>query len=124
MQQWATATTPEPSAPYQKGPMHYKLPGFSQTGLLRTFWFHRIGRLGTAPVAFRVLAETRIVRKDNILLQELPSLCSRVLNATSRNGSAGVLIVGEPDISQYAPELNQARAEAEAARKRRALQCS
>jgi hypothetical protein len=104
--------------------MHYKLLGFSQTGVLRTFWFHRIGPLGTVPVAFRVLADTSIVRKHNIPLQELPSLCSRVLNATSGNGPAGTLIVGEPDISRYAAELHQARAEAEAARQRRALQCS
>jgi hypothetical protein len=104
--------------------MHYKLLGFSQTGVLRTFWFHCIGPLGTAPVAFRVLADTGIARKHNLPLQELPSLCSGVLNATSGDRPAGVLIVGEPDISQYAAKFHQARAEAEAARQRRALQCS
>jgi hypothetical protein len=104
--------------------MHYKLLGFSQTGVLRTFLFHRIGPLGTAPVALRVLADTRLARKHNIPLQELPSLCSRVLNATIGDGLAGVVIVGEPYIAQCGAELNQARAEAEAARLRRALQCS
>ena len=109
---------------YQKGPMHYKLLGFSQNGHLRTFWFHRIGPLGTAPVGFRVLADTSVVRKHNVPLQELPSLCTRVLNATCESGSAGALTLLEPDISQYAAELDQARAEADAARKRRALQSS
>jgi hypothetical protein len=104
--------------------MHYKLLGFSQTGVLRTFLFHRTGPLGTAPVAFRVLADTAIVRRHNVPLQELPCLCSRVLNATSEHAPAGALIVGEPDIFQYAAELEHARAEIDAARKRRALQCS
>jgi hypothetical protein len=104
--------------------MHYKLLGFSQTGVLRTFWFHRIGPLGTTPVALRVLVDTGLVRKHNIPLQELPSLCSRVLNATIGDELAGVVIVGEPYISQCGAELNQARADAEAARLRRALQCS
>ena len=62
--------------------MHYKLLGFLQVGTVRTFWFHRIGPLGTAPISFRVLADTLVARQYQVALQDLPSLCSRMLNAT------------------------------------------
>jgi hypothetical protein len=104
--------------------MHYKLLGFSQLGTVRTFWFHRIGAMGTVPVPFRVLADTSVARKYNVALQEMPSLCSRMLNATAADTPAGTRILAEQDISMYAAELDLARAEADAARKRRALQCS
>jgi hypothetical protein len=104
--------------------MHYKLLGFSQMSTVRTFWFHRIGPLGTAPVAFSVVTDTCVARKCNLPLQELPSLCSRMLNATSGDEPAGALTLGERDIAAYAAELDQARAAMDAARMRRALQCS
>lgn len=104
--------------------MHYKLLGFSQIGTLRTFWFHGIGPLGSAPVPCRVLADTRVARKYNLSLQELPSLCSRMLNAGTGERPPDAQIMGECDISMYAAESAQARAEAEAARKKRALQSS
>lgn len=104
--------------------MHYKLLGFSQKIAVRTFWFHRIGPLGTAPVLFSVLADTRLARECNVPLQELPSLCSRMLNTTSGDAPAGSLILGEREIAGYAAELDLVRAEADAARMRRALQCS
>src|SRR3954454_24946569 len=53
--------------------MHYKLLGFSQNGAVRTYRFHRIGVLGTAPVPFTVLADTDVARQHNVTLQELPT---------------------------------------------------
>ena len=104
--------------------MHYKLLGFLQVGTVRTFWFHRIGPLGTTPISFRVLADTWVARQYQVALQDLPSLCSRMLNATPDDGPGGARLVSEREISLYGAELDAARAETEAARKQRALQCS
>ena len=104
--------------------MHFKLLGFSQKDNLRTFWFHRIGPLGAAPVPFSVLADTCVARQHNVPLQELPSLCTRLLNATGEQGRADALTVGEADIRLYSAELDTARAEMEVARKRRSLQAA
>ena len=101
--------------------MHYKLLGFSQNGSLRTFWFHRMGPLGAIPIPFTVLADTSVARQYNVPLQELPSLCSRLLNATSDDRPSGALTVGDADLSIYAAEMEAARADTEAARKRRSL---
>lgn len=99
--------------------MHYKLLGFSQKDSVRTYWFHRIGPLGTEPVPFSVRADTREVRKHNIPLQELPSLCSRLLACTRASQSASSLTVHEADLSRCAAELNSARADSVAAAQKR-----
>lgn len=88
------------------------------------FWFHRIGPLGAAPIPFRVVADTRATREHNVPLQELPSLCTRLLNATGEDEPAGSLTVREADIAVFAAELDTARAETEAARKRRSVKSS
>lgn len=86
--------------------MHYKLLGFSQKNCLRTFWFHRIGALGSTPVSFRVLADTSSARQHAVPLQELPSLCTRLLHATDETTPAGAaLVIGEGDLEMYAAEL-------------------
>ena len=101
---WATASLvahPFPAAEL----MHYKLLGFSQNGAVRTYRFHRIGVLGTAPVPFTVLADTDVARQHNVTLQELPTLCSRLLNAINEDRPPDTLILGEADVCVYGAEL-------------------
>lgn len=101
--------------------MHYKLLGFLQKDNVRMFWFHRIGPPGAVPIPFTVLADTLATREHNVPLQELPSLCTRLLNAAGEDEPACLLTIREADMAVYAAELETARAETEAARKRRSL---
>ena len=108
---------------HRRETMHYKLLGFSEKDSVRTFSFHRIGPLGTTPVAFKVLADMRLAREHKVPLQELPSLCSRLLEGTSESGPAGVLTLGAAELSLCAAGLNAERAaQVAAAQKRRAAQ--
>lgn len=99
--------------------MYYKLLSFSQKENLRTFWFRRTGPIGAVSVPFTVLADTRVAREHRVPLQELPALCTRMLSAISEDERAGSLTVSEADFALYAAELDAARADTEAARKRR-----
>lgn len=102
--------------------MHYKLLGFSDKDSVRTFSFHRIGAPGTDPVAFSVVADIRLARGYDVPLQQLPSLCSRLLEGTSENGPAGVLTLGAADLSLCAAALHAESEHAAEARKRRAAE--
>jgi hypothetical protein len=98
--------------------MYYKLLGFSQDGSVRRFSFHRIA-IGEPPIPFSVIADTAIARRLNIPLQELPSLCSRMVSSTTPDTLAGPLTLGEAEMAACAAELAAAKAQAEAARQLR-----
>jgi hypothetical protein len=102
--------------------MHYKLLGFTQAGSVRRFWFSRIGPLGVTPVPFTVLADTAVARRYSVPLQELPVLCSRMLNAASDEAVAATLMLSEDEISVYAAEAAAAKAQIEAVARQRRLQ--
>jgi hypothetical protein len=87
--------------------MHYKLLGFSQRDGVRIFWFHRIGPLGTKPVPFHVLADTGAARQYKVPLQDLPSLCSRLLNAKADSDSPCAVTVGDRDLQNYAAGVSE-----------------
>lgn len=94
--------------------MHYKLMGFRQDGAIRRFWFHRV-EIGIPPVSVSVLADTSLARTFKLTLQELPSLCSRLLNANDR-GATGTLILSETEMAICAGENAAAAAQLDAAR--------
>lgn len=95
--------------------MHYKLLGFSQSGSVRRFAFERIG-IGEPTVHLTVLADTVLVRKYNLSLQELPSLCSRLLEKAGNDQPAATLSLSEAHLSTYAAESAAAKAEEAAKR--------
>lgn len=94
--------------------MHYSLMGFSQNGAIRRFRFNRI-EMGVAPISVTVLADTSLARTFNLGLQELPSLCSRLLNA-SQGMVVSTLVLGEAEMSISAAENAALAADIEAAR--------
>lgn len=90
--------------------MHYKLLGFSQSGSVRRFRFDRIVGDGTPSAAFTVLADITLVRKFQITLQELPSLCARILESRSDDQPAGTIVLTDADLQvQAAANLATAR---------------
>jgi hypothetical protein len=92
--------------------MHYKLLGFSQSGSVRRFSFQRVG-INATPTPFTVLADIMLARKFKLALQELPSLCSRLLERGGEDQPAGTLSLTEADMSMCAHE-NEAAALKEA----------
>lgn len=83
--------------------MHYKLLGFSQSGSVRRFSFQRVG-IGLTPTAFIVLADLILARKFNLTLQELPSFCSRILEAGDEDRPAEIVVFTEAQMHFYAAE--------------------
>lgn len=100
--------------------MHYKLLGFSENRGVRKFWFHRIGALGTAPIPFTVTADTSLARQNSVPLQVLPTLCTRLLNATTTQTPSGTLTLSESEMQIYAAEVQAAKAENDAKHRRNA----
>ena len=94
--------------------MHYKLLGFSHKDSVRQFLFERI-EIGVDPVRFTVIADIMIARSFNLSLQQLPSLCARLLQAAGEDESGGTLFLTETDMRVYAAE-NAVVAEQDAAR--------
>ena len=92
--------------------MEYKLLGFSQTGTVRKFWFQRVGELGDTPVRFSVLADVDLARRYRVPIQDLPSLCSRLLYAFTSGEPAGPLTLGEADMSSFSTQAMKAALEA------------
>jgi hypothetical protein len=98
--------------------VHYKLLGFSENRGVRKFWFHRIGALGTVPVPFTVTADTSLARQNSVPLQVLPTLCTRLLNATTTQTPSGALTLSESEMRIYAAEEQAAKAENDAKHRR------
>jgi hypothetical protein len=98
--------------------MHYKLLGFSEHSGVRRFQFHRIGPLGVIPIPFTVLADTSLARRHHVPLQVLPTLATRLLNATTDATPAGTLTLSESHLCIYAAEEKAAKAEFDARHKR------
>jgi hypothetical protein len=88
-------------------PMEFKLLGFSEVGAVRRFVFKKAGDPTDPP--FTVIADLALVRKFNVPLQDLPSLCARLLEARVEHLPATTLFVTDADLSVVA-EANSAAA--------------
>jgi hypothetical protein len=95
--------------------VHYKLLGFSQNGSVRQFSFERVGT-DTTPATFAVRADIMLARNFKLALQELPSLCSRLLENCGEAGPAGTMCLTEAEMSVHAA-ANAALADEEAAKR-------
>lgn len=95
--------------------MHYKLVGFSQQECLRQFRFERAGT-GVAHAPITVLADLTLVRKFEISLQELPSLCARFLEARPVDEPSGTLTLTDAELSLHAAANRSAALEDRAKR--------
>jgi hypothetical protein len=82
--------------------LHYKLLGFSQNDSVRRFKFERILGDGTSSGAFTVVADLALARNFRIMLQELPSLCSRILKSRSDDQPAGTIVLTDADLEVLA----------------------
>ena len=81
--------------------MHYKLLGFSQRDSARYFAFERTQQ-GSASAAFTVVADLALARKFRIPLQDLPSLCSRLLEAGPADAPEASLVLTDADLQVHA----------------------
>lgn len=81
--------------------MHYKLVGFQQSDSIRRFLFERTGDR-TATGTFTVVADLALARKFDIALQELPSLCSRLLESGADDRPAGTMFLGDAELTVHA----------------------
>lgn len=82
--------------------MHYKLLGFSQNDSVRSYQFERILGNGATSAAFTVFADVALARKFRITLQELPSLCARLLESRAEDHPAGDLVLTDADLEVHA----------------------
>jgi hypothetical protein len=81
----------------EDSPMQYKLLGFSENGAVRRFIFKKAGDPTDPP--YCVIADVALSRKFNVPLQDLPSLCARLLEASGENAGARTLIVTDADLT-------------------------
>ena len=103
--------------------MHYKLLGFSQHGSVRRFLFQRATGMETLSKPFEVHADILLARRFNVMLQDLPSLCSRLLMGAGEKPLSGPHRLSETEISAYAEELSIAAAEVALAAASRSDRC-
>lgn len=82
--------------------MHYKLLGFSQTDSVRRFVFQRVLGNGTASAEYTLIANVALARKFRVTLQELPSLCARLLEARPEDSPSGTIWLTDTDLSVHA----------------------
>ena len=82
--------------------MHYKLLGFSQHDSVRRFAFERVLGNGASSAAFTVVADLALARKFLITVQELPSLCSRLLESQSEDAPGGTVVLTNADLEVHA----------------------
>jgi hypothetical protein len=82
--------------------MHYKLIGFSQNDSVRRYQFERILGNGATSAAFGVFADVAVARKLRITLQELPSLCARLLESRAEDQPAGDVFLTDADLQVHA----------------------
>ena len=83
--------------------MEYKLLGFCQKGAVRRFSFQRT-EIGAKPLPFAVLVDVALAQKLKLPLQQLPSLCSRLLYASGEHELAKVVTLTESAMTIYASE--------------------
>ena len=103
--------------------MHYKLLGFSQEGSVRRFTFQRVN--AEAPKArFLVSVDLLLARRYEVPMQELPQLCSRVLQAGPDDAGSTRLSVTESDLHAAASRNATAAAEIAAAQSARSQRAS
>jgi len=95
--------------------VHYKLLGFSQRGTLRVFSFERIQN-SIPPVSFSVSADLSIARRYHLTLQELPGLCSRLLESGAEDQASAALSLSEEEMQKHALGTAKAAADIAAAR--------
>lgn len=95
--------------------MHYKLLGFSQKGSVRHFAFERVG-MGIVSAVFTVAADIVTARRFKLALQDLPSLCSRLLETGGDDQPSGSLVLTEADMSVKAASNRVVAQEDEAKR--------
>ena len=77
--------------------MHYKLLGFSENGAVRRFIFKKAGDPTDPP--YTVIADVALARKFNVPLQDLPSICARLLEAAGESPETRTLIVTDADLT-------------------------
>ena len=82
--------------------MHYKLLGFSESDSVRHFAFQRVLCNGTASEKYTVTADVALARKFRITLQELPSLCARLLEARPEDSPSGTILLTDADLCVHA----------------------
>ena len=120
----ASSTDADSTAAFNSGmpAMHYTLLGFTQQGSIRRFSFQRVSGPNER-VRFDVSADLTLARKWNISVQQLPALCTALLQTEAAIGPAAGLSLTEADLSAAALTNEAAaaeRAEVQAARSRRA----
>jgi len=96
--------------------MHYKLLRFSQNDSTRRFVFQRVLGNRTAAEQYTVIADVALARTFHIPLQELPSLCSRLLEAGPEDSGSGTILLTDADLRAQAAANLSAAQEAEAKR--------
>jgi len=96
--------------------MHYKLLRFSQNDSTRRFVFQRVLGNRTASEQYTVIADVALARTFHISLQELPSLCSRLLEAGPEDSGSGTILLTDADLRAQAAANLSAAQEAEAKR--------
>lgn len=98
------------SCPFGKDvSMHYKLLSFSQHDSVRHFVFQRVLGYGTTAAEYTVIADVALARTFGITLQELPSLCSRLLEARPDDSPAETILLTDADLKMHAANLSAAQ---------------
>lgn len=82
--------------------MHYRLLGFSQNESVRRFVFQRVLGIGTLSAEYTVIADIALARTFRVTLQELPSVCSRLLEARPEDSPSGSIFLTDADLRVYA----------------------
>lgn len=82
--------------------MYFKLLGFSNTGSVRHFLFER--EVNGEKTPFTVLADLAIARKFHLTIQDLPLLCSRLLQTDCEGKPGGSVGVTEAHMDAYSTE--------------------
>jgi hypothetical protein len=82
--------------------MHYKLLGFSQNESVRRFVFQRVLGNGTSSAEYTVIADVALARTFRITLQELPSLCARLLEARPEDSPSETILLTDADLRVHA----------------------
>ena len=96
--------------------MHYTLLGFWQSDSVRNFAFQKVLGNGSASEKYTVTADVALARKFRITLQELPSLCARLLEARPEDAPSGTIMLTDVDLSVLAA-TNLATAQQEEAKR-------
>jgi hypothetical protein len=89
--------------------MHYKLLGFSQHNSVRHFVFQRVVGYGTTAAEYTVIADVALARTLGITLQELPSLCSRLLEARPEDSPSETILLTDANLRVHAANLSAAQ---------------